>query len=313
MIGNNGQGWANGSNFSPTGVPQRGDSVTIPSGMTVTVKGNIYGTLALLKIYIHGTMDFDPSGKLDLTVSSLIQIHEGGKIITNGSSSEIIAMGGVVKYNGHNDGTVNGPKYASGSTAFSTGTADDAGFNFGVLPVDLLSFTLKRKNNEVLLSWELNRDADIKQCVIQKRIAEAWNDIKKDQLNSRGTLPVNSFSYVDNAPAQGENLYRLKLVRTDGTTNYSKVLMLRIDVANGFKAVYPNPVKASAVFSFKQKINKGKISIITIAGTLVIEKGIPTGESQVEVDFSTLRKGFYYAIITDNNTVVEKTSIILSH
>ena len=89
--------------------------------------------------------------------------------------------------------------------------------------------------------------------------------------------------------------------------------MLRVDATMDFEAVYPNPVKTTAVFRFKQKINKGKISIITIAGTLVIEKGIPVGESQVEVDFSTLRKGIYYAIITDNNTVVEKTSIILSH
>jgi hypothetical protein len=257
-------------------------------------------------------MDFDPSGKLDLTVSSLVQIHEGGKITTNGSSSEIIAMGGVVKYNGQNDGTVNGPKYASAATAFSTGIADEAGFNFGVLPIDLLSFTLKKKNNEAVLSWTLNTEADIKQCILQKRIAEVWNDVKKDQLNSRGALPVNSFSYVDDSPAQGENFYRLKLVRNDGRTNYSKVLMLRVDATMDFEAVYPNPVKTTAVFRFKEKINKGKISIVTMAGTLVIEKKIYPGESQVELDFSNLRKGFYYAVVTDNNAVVEKTSIILS-
>jgi hypothetical protein len=311
VVANSGQGWSNGNNFSPNGIPQSGDSVTIPAGVMLTVKGNIYTNMPLLKVYVYGTMDFDPSGKLDLTISSLVQIYSGGKITTNGTSSEIISMGGVVKYNGHNDGTVTGPKYASAATSISDGIADDAGFNFGVLPLPILSFGLRSYNNEVALNWKLNPQAGIDKYVIQKRINGDWQNLKQEQLNPR-TSAIISYSYVDQSPGQGEVFYRLKLINYQGKVEYSKVVMARINPEANSITLYPNPVQTKAVLTLKRKLNKGKISVFTVAGVEVYGKKIDNYASRVQVDFSGLKKGLYHVIVSDGTVIIDKTAVILT-
>src|SRR5688572_6254628 len=67
VIGNAGTGWNISSNWSPAGVPVAGDSVYIPSGQVITVKGTIYAVGALIHVVVRGTLDFEPSGKLDLS------------------------------------------------------------------------------------------------------------------------------------------------------------------------------------------------------------------------------------------------------
>ncbi len=309
-MSNAGQGWSNGNNFSPNGIPQSGDSVTIPTGVTLTVKGNIYGTMSLLKVYIYGTMDFDPSGKLNLTVSSLIQIHAGGRITTNGSSSEIISMGGVVKYNGHNDGTVNGPKYASAATSISNGTADDSGFNFGVLPTNILSFSLTRQNDEVALSWRLSREGNINEYVIQKRTKEHWEDIRQGKPDQ--TLSTNSYFCSDNSPGLGENFYRIKLIYADGRIEYSRILMTNLAVA-GQASVYPNPIKTQAVLTIKNQLVNGKITISNMAGQAVYKKDISNGIKQLTLDLSKLENGLHYIAVFDNKLIIDRTAIIVIH
>jgi hypothetical protein len=256
-------------------------------------------------------MDFDPSGKLDLTISSLVQIYSGGKITTNGTSSEIISMGGVVKYNGHNDGTVEGPKYASAATSISVGIADDAGFNFGVLPLHILSFELNSHISEVALNWKLNLQAGIDKYVIQKRINGDWQNLKQEQVNAR-TSSIISYSYIDKSPGQGEIFYRLKLVNYDGRIEYSKVVMTRIYPEANSIALYPNPIQTKAVLTLKRKLSKGKISIFSIAGVEVYHKKIDGYANQVEVDFSGLKKGWYHIIVSDNNVIIDNITAILS-
>jgi hypothetical protein len=160
VVANLGQGWSNAANFLPSGVPQSGDTVRVPLAITISVKGNIYSVLPSLRIEVYGTLDFDPSGKLNLDYTSVVQLFATGRITTNGTSSEIITIGGAQKYNGQNDGTVLGPKYANGGTALSVPGVDDGGFLPGVLPVKLLSFTLGTRGNEIRLSWMLIKDSD---------------------------------------------------------------------------------------------------------------------------------------------------------
>ena len=311
VVANSGQGWSNGNNFSPAGLPQNGDSVTIPAGVTLTVKGNIYGSMSLLKIYIYGTMDFDPSGKLDLTVSSLVQIYSGGKITTNGSSSEIISMGGVVKYNGQNDGTVTGPKYASATSGISNGIADDAGFNFGVLPLSVLSFALQNSNNEVVLNWKLNLQAGIHEYVVQRKKGDDWEDVQHLKLNN-SSAPTASCAFVDKLPANGENFYRLKLICNDGRIEYSKILVTNIKYEAGLVSLYPNPAKNRATIIFKKRLEKGKLTIVNIAGRQILEKELSYDLNKTEIDLTGLPKGLYYVIVSDKTIVVDKTTISLS-
>lgn len=67
-------------------MPQSGDVVLVPVGKSITVKGSVYAaTAASLTIYIYGTLDFDPSGKLNLSSMGVVQLFTPtAKITTNG-------------------------------------------------------------------------------------------------------------------------------------------------------------------------------------------------------------------------------------
>ena len=205
VIANIGQGWSNGSNFYPAGVPQNNDVVTIPLGLTISIKGGIYGAgRPHLKILVYGTLDFDPSGKLDIGSLSVVQLYTLGKITTNGTSSELITMGGVVKYNGQNDGIVLGPKYASAATATSGTAIDYGGFVFGVLPIKLHDFSLNNHQGEVSLNWSVSADSNGDLYTLQRMTGNDWTDLKTFQPPGSSASTEVSYNYTDKTPVAGQ-------------------------------------------------------------------------------------------------------------
>src|SRR6478735_2108029 len=74
--------WASGSTWSTGNVPATGDMVVIPGGKAVAVASQVYGTeTPKLFIIVTGNLNFEPSGKLNLSSLSYIQLSAGGKIV----------------------------------------------------------------------------------------------------------------------------------------------------------------------------------------------------------------------------------------
>lgn len=310
VVSNSGQGWSNPSNFLPSGVPQSGDEVFIPLGLTITVKGNIYnGTTPILKIYALGTLDFDPSGKLDLNALSVVQLHAGGKITSNGSSSEQIRIGGLLKYQGSTDGTVLGPKYASAGTAVS-GASDDAGFSYGVLPIKLHSFTLALDQREATLSWTISQDSNEDTYTLQRKSAGEWKDLKSFKPDTVYKGPQASYLYKDRSPAEGLNLYRLALKSQDGALTYSKILSARFADKKPKTFLYPNPAKDVVNVQCGKVINRGNIAVLNAHGQIVYSIDITSSISAHPLEVGKLRSGTYYVIINDNGSIVAQLPFI---
>ena len=149
VIGNAGTGWNVSSNWSPAGVPVSGDSVFIPTGQIITVKGAIYAVDALIHMVVRGTLDFEPSGKLDLLGESTLQIVTGGMITSDNNNSEVIKIGGITKFQGAVDPSpLNGPVYASQATGTSP-----SGFVTGTLATNIKNYFL----SQVMHRWSRNR------------------------------------------------------------------------------------------------------------------------------------------------------------
>lgn len=298
VISNTGQGWSNATNFNPFGVPQDGDVVYIPSIMTITVKGPVYGSaLPTLKIYVYGTLDFDPSGKLDLSSSSLVQLYSGGKIITKGSNSEQITMGGILKYNGQNDGSVFGPKYTSGSTSGSIGSTDDGGFVFGVLPIKLQSFNLTVHSSKVTLHWEVTQDTEDDEYTVQKLNNSKWVELKMFRP-SQSSSGANSYSYVDDKIIENKNYYRLKLSSKNGSTFYSKILSANVIIPYIGLQLFPNPAITETVLTWSKPLTNGSIVVFNATGNKVLEQKINGAVKTTTLALKNFEKGVYYVLLT---------------
>jgi hypothetical protein len=286
--GNAGQGWSNASNWSPSGVPQNGDTVIIPVGITISVKGQIYSSpYPTILIKIYGTLDFDPSGKIDLSSASAIGILTGANLTTNGTSSEIITIGGSTKFNGQLDGNLVGPKYASASTGSSPG-----GFVPGVLPIRLLSFNYKIAGNKVTLTWTVVQESDEDVYEVQRsNNSEDWQIIST--VLPRGMAGETlSYSFEDANASNKINFYRLNLKSIDGTSKYSKVLAVNLNNSNSSVIIFPNPVSSMARLQWNDANENGiRIIVYDNSGKMRVNKAV-TGNF-INLDTHELSNGVY--------------------
>jgi hypothetical protein len=86
--------WNNSSTWSCNHIPTGGETINIPSGVTVVVSGNLTvpGSSVLLNIF--GTLDFDNGSKINFPTGSIIHVFIGGAITgTGGGSSNNIEIG----------------------------------------------------------------------------------------------------------------------------------------------------------------------------------------------------------------------------
>ena len=303
VVSNSGVGWGRDGNWSPSGVPESGDEVIIPLGMTISVKASFYNGTGNLKIQVYGVLDFDPSGKLDLAAASTLQLYTPTSLITtNGSGSERILINGVLKYHGSVDGTVSGPKYASLLSGVSPG-----GFGVGVLPVKLIHFSAQKGADKVLLTWKTAEETGTTDFIVERSLnASNWQPV--GTLSAKGTN--SNYQLTDEHPANGENFYRLKITDDDGYYEYSGIRKVFVSSENAVR-VGPNPAYDRVTVYFADASTAGySVQLFNSSGGNVNDHSLSEFLSNaIRINTSALSKGVYYLNILYQQQVV-KTAVI---
>jgi hypothetical protein len=294
VISNSGNGWSVATNWSPLGVPEDGDTVYIPAGFTIKVKGQIYSSgEPCLVIKVMGTIEFDPSGRLELSANSKLNLMPGASITSHGSSSELVKIGGVEKFNGQTDGTITGPAYASSDTGNTPN-----GFTPGVLAIKLQSFTAKLLFNSVVLSWLASSDNLMDHFIVQKSSdGSVWTElIRIDVANANGE-PIK-YQYSDPAISKQTVFYRIALGNADGKNTYSMVVPV-IPELSAMK-MFPNPAVGATSVVWNQSSNANLyIEISDVKNNLVRKQLVAKGNNFALIETSSLPTGIYFVTVTD--------------
>lgn len=140
-----------------------------------------------------------------------------------------------------------------GTIEFSTGLSVGSFSQFSIengspLPVELMSFNVKKINNkEALLEWNSASEVNFLRYDIEKSA-----DGKSFEII--GTMPSrgpSKYTFNDFQPFAGNNYYRLKMIDLDGGYKYSELKNLAFDYRLKFQ-LYPNPSPNGEVsFSFQ--------------------------------------------------------------
>ena len=110
------------------------------------------------------------------------------------------------------------------------------------LPINLVSFTVKTQGSVNKLTWISAQEINSKYYSLE-RSSDGRHFVGIHQEASRNSLTPQTYSFVDEKYAIGNNFYRLKMVDADGSFTYSQI----IKTYNGAKTDYslhiiPNPV-----------------------------------------------------------------------
>ncbi|WP_164891187.1 T9SS type A sorting domain-containing protein [Botryobacter ruber] len=198
------------------------------------------------------------------------------------------------------------------STTYTGETFGELICEFGELSpfaAELVSFSGKPTPSGVELSWTTASEQNNDRFDVQR--SSNGKDFKtigtvKGAGNSSTAL---SYSFTDKSAAKGTNYYRLTMVETGGTTEYSNIIAIESSaVASTGMTLYPNPVTGSNVniaLDEPNISNKTFVVIITdMNGRKVMEQQVSTTSSDqisLSLDQTKVTKGLYMIKLQGDN------------
>ncbi|SEJ37820.1 Por secretion system C-terminal sorting domain-containing protein [Dyadobacter sp. SG02] len=154
------------------------------------------------------------------------------------------------------------------------------------LPVTLTRFAAVAEGQTTLLTWTTTEETNSDRFDVERSAnGKNWNNIGTVASSEESAVLVD-YSFVDNNPLSGVNLYRLKMVDKDNTFTYSIARNVRFDGAA--ISTYPNPVSDKLLVNDYARVRE--VSIRNTSGRNVLQQQKVSDQG---VDVSKLAPGTY--------------------
>ncbi len=175
----------------------------------------------------------------------------------------------------------------------------------GGLPVELVSFSAERNDNDVMLSWTTASETNNKGFQVERSIKNSKLQIKNFEtmgfVNGNGTsTELNHYSFTDENLSAGKYIYRLKQIDYDGSFEYSNEIEVEIGMPKEFALYqnYPNPFNPTTRIKFMiLDFGFTTLKIYDVLGneiTTLVNEEKPPGVYEVEFDGSKFSSGVYF-------------------
>jgi hypothetical protein len=175
------------------------------------------------------------------------------------------------------------------------------------LPVTLVSFTGQKEGQSAVLNWATTQETNSDYFEVQHSTnGKNWIQVGVVKSNGESTS-LRNYNFTHQAPINGENLYRLKMVDKDLTFAYSRIKSLQFDGLEKDLSVYPNPVSDKLHIRDFNEVTQIKIN--DLSGRSVYHD---TNAASGEINVKNLVSGTYIVDITRSNGVRTSQKIIIS-
>ena len=213
------------------------------------------------------------------------------------------------------DSTTTGVKYVeiSGITGFSGGSAAVKlqGLN-NSLPITLLNFNGEKEANKHILSWQTSSEENSDHFLIMHS-TDGVSFETIGQVKAKGQSNVlQHYGFTNATPSSSANYYKLKMVDTDGSYEYSKIIVLNEKNNNNYM-FYPNPVRDRIVYNFENTSdNNVSIQIHDVLGKTLLSKTrkVDKGINQIYISVADLSEGSYVMTISHSDGTTRKNTFI---
>lgn len=181
------------------------------------------------------------------------------------------------------------------------------------LPLDLLEFRGKLRDDDAVLNWKTeNEDHTVGFDVERSTDGKSYTTI--GFVSSTNHQGINHYTFTDhNVSSLSTNgvYYRLKQKDTDSRHKYSQVVRLSLSDKNMI-TLYPNPANMKATLSISlTKEDQLQLRILDNIGRIVQQQLVPlsSGITTIPLDMSKLASGIYYLELK-GNTLNERKQFV---
>ncbi|WP_215241423.1 T9SS type A sorting domain-containing protein [Dyadobacter helix] len=185
------------------------------------------------------------------------------------------------------------------TTSFAVNTA---------LPVTLIDFKARPEGKTAVLSWQTSSETNSDRFEVQRsNDGKHWTTIGTVMAQGDVKDAISTYGLTDASPANGNNLYRLKMIDRDNTFGYSRIVNVTFDKEK--LSVYPNPVSKTLTFSSNETEPVEKVQILNTNGQVMYQSdSTPNPEINVE----NLSTGTYLLKLIFTNGTEESSKFIKS-
>lgn len=178
------------------------------------------------------------------------------------------------------------------------------GLGAAFLPVELIDFSAKKTDkSDIQVTWKTATEINNDYFLLERSSdGERFEEIAK--IKGQGTIYTNySYQFLDNAPINGINYYRLKQVDLDGQFAYSEIISEKIGSQTTI-SVRPNLVKNEMTVELDE-ISKTDIllEIYDLQGRLVLTNQIEQGATAINLELIELPQGTYVLKANDGGAI----------
>lgn len=175
------------------------------------------------------------------------------------------------------------------------------------LPVELIDFYGKTKNNTIQLFWETATELNNSHFEIERSLDGKVFTTLGEVQGYGTTLETQFYNFVDNTP-QRINYYRLKQVDYDGRFEYSKTISIAIqEVLTQDVRIAPNPAKDQFNITFSSTIEQDvRMEIYNMNGQQVRSQILTVAGGLQTINITDLQTGMYIINLTTNSGVITK-------
>mgnify|MGYP000179403851 CR=1 FL=1 len=166
-----------------------------------------------------------------------------------------------------------------------------------ILPVELIDFeaTPDANGRKTLCTWATATEKNVREFVVERSTNGIhWKDVGQVAAIGESTTR-QEYQYTDAQPLCGTNIYRLRIIDNDGTTQYSNKEI--VDIEGCSMSIFPNPSQQNDVVKM---VITGDFANVIITATDItgrIVHSVPVGQvngvTEIPLDLN-LSAGTYF-------------------
>lgn len=179
------------------------------------------------------------------------------------------------------------------------------------LPVTLVSFTAEKLNTSALLKWTTSQELNSSRFIVERSgTGTDWQPIATVMAAGNSALPID-YSAIDQHPAKGMNLYRLKMVDLDNQTKYSAIRRVNFEAPYTL-TVYPNPAAKTLQVATDNAnwLNGGTLNVVDMRGEILLTKQLNNSAAVIQLNIENLSAGIYILQVTDKTGAVRRLKFV---
>ncbi|MBX7140573.1 MAG: T9SS type A sorting domain-containing protein [Chitinophagales bacterium] len=158
------------------------------------------------------------------------------------------------------------------------------GYSYGTpLPVELTTFTVSPVNDDAYLNWNTSSELNIDYFAVERSLdGNVFSQVGIVDAAGFSVMP-NDYAFIDPGVRElnaGKIYYRLRMVHSDGSFEYSAVRWISLDESSHQTVLaYPNPFfDELSLMWYAGGSGTGLIQVSDFSGKMVLEKEIPYTE-----------------------------------